>query len=81
MKFEILHSTTISDVAGVAGVSISTVSFVLNGQAEKFRISRETQARVKAAVAQTGYVPNAAARSLVQRRRTVVGLSPSYALP
>lgn len=62
---------TIRDVAQIAAVSISTVSNVLNGTQS---ISAETKARVRAAVAKVGFVPNAQGRSLKQRRSYAIGL-------
>ncbi len=60
---------TIRDVAELAHVSASTVSYVLNGRGgEASRISRETHERVLAAVDQLGYIQNNTARHL--RRRT-----------
>lgn len=52
---------TIHDVARVAGVSIKTVSHVLNG---KPGVSKETRARVLSASKQLGYHPHSGARSL-----------------
>ncbi|QEE37502.1 LacI family DNA-binding transcriptional regulator (plasmid) [Octadecabacter sp. SW4] len=52
---------TMKDVALHAGVSQSTVSFVLNGL-EDMRISRETRKRVKDAVDALGYRPRGAGR-------------------
>lgn len=52
---------TVADVARRAGVSPMTVSRVINRDA---RVLPDTRARVESAVAQLGYVPNAAARSL-----------------
>lgn len=52
---------TMKDVAVAAGVSQSTVSFVLNGL-EDMRISAETRKRVLDAVASLGYRPRAAGR-------------------
>lgn len=49
---------TIGAVAERVGVSVMTVSNVLNG---KGRVGRETRARVLAAVEELGYVPNQAA--------------------
>ncbi|WP_338701636.1 LacI family DNA-binding transcriptional regulator [Streptomyces sp. Q6] len=54
---------TSSAVARHAGVSRATVSYVLNGQAAG-RVSAATQAKVKQAAQDLGYVPHAAARSL-----------------
>lgn len=51
---------TIYDVAKRAGVSITTVSRVLNGG----NVSRKTREAVERAIAELKYVPNAAARTL-----------------
>ncbi len=53
---------SIREVAHEAGVSVTTVSYVLNN---KGNISEETRQRVLQAAEELGYVPNAAARSLV----------------
>ncbi len=66
-----MRRPTIHDVAHEAGVSISTVSHVLNGTRP---ISAETQARVRAAVEAQGYEPNARARQLKADRSFAVGL-------
>ena len=57
--------STISDVASAAGVSIKTVSRVLNN--ERY-VRADTRARVSAAVAELDYQPSLAARSLGGRR-------------
>jgi DNA-binding LacI/PurR family transcriptional regulator len=62
---------TILDVAAASGVSKSTVSNVMRGAAG---VSADTRARVLLAVASLGYRPNAAARSLVQRRTNLLGV-------
>jgi len=62
---------TIHDVARAAGVSIATVSRVLNGNA---RVSGESSRRVRAAAATLDYWPNPAARSLRQSRTHVLGI-------
>ncbi len=62
---------TIHDVARAAGVSIATVSRVLNGNA---RVSGESSRRVIAAAATLDYWPNPAARSLRQSRTHVLGI-------
>jgi DNA-binding LacI/PurR family transcriptional regulator len=54
---------TSSAVARRAGVSRTTVSFVLNGVLDK-GISEQTRRRVLAAAQELGYAPNAAARTL-----------------
>lgn len=55
---------TIKDIAKYAGVSPSTVSIVLNGQADERKISTETQQRVWDAVRALEYQPNVSARRL-----------------
>jgi LacI family transcriptional regulator len=62
---------TVRDVAAVAGVSLKTVSRVVN---EEDGVSDALQARVRDAVALLGYRPNAVARNLVQRRTSTLGL-------
>ena len=62
---------TIRDVSRAAGVSIKTVSRVLNN--ERY-VGAETKARVEAAVAALNFRPNLAARSLAGRRSFQVGL-------
>ena len=63
--------STITDVAKRAGVSTMTVSRVVNGTG---RTSSATRARVEAAVAELGYVPNALARQLRSKRTKTIAL-------
>lgn len=60
----------IKDVARVAGVSAATVSRVLSGRA----VDTVMQKRVLAAVTETGYRPNLAARRLRSRHSNTIGL-------
>ena len=62
---------TIYDVARVAGVSIASVSRVLNGHRNP---RPETKERVLAAVAELGFAPDGAARALSGQLREVVGV-------
>jgi DNA-binding LacI/PurR family transcriptional regulator len=64
---------TSRDVATRAGVSRTTVSFVLNDVPD-VNISQETRGRVLKAARELGYVPDAAARSLASRRTHTLGL-------
>jgi len=64
--------STIEDVARLANVSIATVSRYISGQSTL--ISLSTQERLKQAVAQLGYVPNAAARTLKTGRTRLIGV-------
>lgn len=71
---------TIQDVARHAGVSISTISNVLNGRTERMR--GETLQRVQAAIAALNYRPNRAARQLKTGQTAMLGLLvPSIANP
>jgi LacI family transcriptional regulator len=66
---------TQKDVADKAGVSRSTVSYVLNDQKElKIPISDETRQRVMDAVAELGYEPDARAQSLRRGSSKTVGV-------
>jgi LacI family transcriptional regulator len=62
---------TIQDVARTAGVSVSTVSRVLN---DKDDVAPETYQRVQDVIQQMGYTSSLAARSMRSRRTNVIGL-------
>jgi DNA-binding LacI/PurR family transcriptional regulator len=64
---------TSQDVADLAGVSRTTVSFVLNNDT-RFSIRPETQLKVHDAAAKLGYVPNASARALASNQAKAIGL-------
>ncbi|MCP2369562.1 DNA-binding LacI/PurR family transcriptional regulator [Agromyces terreus] len=63
---------TLHDVARVAGVSIKTVSNVINAYPH---IRPATRQRVEAAIAELGYVPNLTARSLKSGRTGAIALA------
>lgn len=67
------QKTTSHDVALRAGVSRTTVSYVLN-KVDTASISEETRLRVLAAAESLGYVPNAAARMLAGQPSKLLGL-------
>ncbi|MDK1472411.1 LacI family DNA-binding transcriptional regulator [Streptomyces sp. 549] len=62
---------TLADVAKHAGVSSSTVSYVLSG---KRSISASTRERVEHSIATLGYHPNAGARALASNRSNIIAL-------
>jgi LacI family transcriptional regulator len=62
---------TIYDVANAAGVSIASVSRVLNGRGNPLP---ETKERVLQAVAELGFIPDGAARALSARLKEVIGV-------
>ena len=62
------NQVSLNDVSLAANVSISTVSLVVNGKADRRRISPATQERVTAVARQLGYQPNQIARDIVLGR-------------
>ncbi len=71
-----MRRVTLKDVAEAAGVSATTVSFVVNGRAA--HIPESTRQRVEQAVADLGFVPSARGRALASgRSRVVVCVSPA----
>ncbi|AHF69461.1 MULTISPECIES: catabolite repressor/activator [Pseudomonas] len=75
----------LSDIARLAGVSVTTASYVINGKAEQQRISPATVERVKAVVEQHDFRPNPQAAGLRTRHSRTLGFilpdleNPSYA--
>jgi DNA-binding LacI/PurR family transcriptional regulator len=65
------HDLTLEDIARMAGVSPATASRVINNRVGVRSKARE---RVLKAVAETGFQPHAAARSLASQRSHVIGL-------
>lgn len=62
---------SIREVAKLAGVSPATVSRVMNGTAN---VDEEKRERVLQAISETGFVPNAVARSLFKKSARMIGL-------
>lgn len=70
---------TLSDVAALAGVSVTTVSRVLNSRGY---LSAEIKGRVDEAIRALNYRPNQIARSLLGQRTRMIGvIMPTTALP
>lgn len=74
--------TTMEDVAKLAGVSLKSVSRVINSEPH---VSAKLRAKVEAAIADLNYVPDTAARSLAGSRTFIIGLlfdnpSPNYTM-
>ncbi len=65
------QAVTIQNVARTAGVSVSTVSRVLNGKDD---VARDTQERIRAVINKLGYTSNLAARSMRTRKKNLIGL-------
>ena len=62
---------TIKDIAKISGVSISTVSRVLNNRPD---VSESVRQRVLAVVEASGYIPNDSARDLVRSHSDAIGV-------
>ncbi|MBI5965845.1 MAG: LacI family DNA-binding transcriptional regulator [Chloroflexi bacterium] len=65
------RAITIQNVARAAGVSVSTVSRVLNGKAD---VASDTQDRIRAVIEKMGYTSNLAARSMRSHKKNLIGL-------
>lgn len=61
----------IKEVAKVAGVSISTVSYALNGSD---KVSETTRTRIQAVAKSIGYTPKLAARTLKGNKTNIIGV-------
>jgi len=73
------RAVTIQDVAKTAGVSVSTVSRVLNGKVD---VAVETQDRIQSVIDDLGFTTNLAARSMRSQKKNLVGLiMPDIAYP
>lgn len=62
---------TIKDIAKACGVSVSTVSRVLNDHPD---VSRDVRERVRSTVERLGYIPNNSARDLVRTQSDNIGV-------
>lgn len=62
---------TIKDIARISGVSITTVSRVLNDRPD---VSAESRQRVLEVIESTNYIPNNSARDLVKTKSDTIGL-------
>lgn len=67
------HPVTMRDVAEAAGVSIATVSLVINDK-KNARIGDDARGRVREAIKRLGYRPNALAKTLVSGSSKFIGL-------
>ena len=71
---------TLKDIASRAGVSMMTVSRVMNGNQGK--VSEKTAARIRALAEEMGYIPNSSARSLAAKSSRIIAVilrdSPFY---
>jgi len=62
---------TLKEIASMAGVSVATVSYVLNNTAQ---VSDETRKKVEKIIKETGYRSNILAKSLRRNESFLVGV-------
>jgi len=66
---------SIKDVATLAGVSVSTVSAVVNNKVGKgIRVGKDTQLKIRQAVEELGYSPSPAAQNLVSGKSQIISV-------
>lgn len=79
---EVHQRPNIVNIAEISGFSTTTVSRVLNGKAEKYRISKETQNKIESVAKELNYVPNEFARNLRSgKSKTIALIVPSLKNP
>ena len=77
-----VQKSNISDIAIKTGLSISTVSRVLNGKAEQFRIGKKSQQKIHEVAKELNYVPNQfAANFRTGKSNTIALIVPSLNNP
>ncbi len=69
-----MKALSIKDIAIEAGVSITTVSFIINGKARDKSISEAVIKKVEKIITESGYKPNQIARSLRTGNSNIIGL-------
>ncbi len=69
-----MKKETVYTIAERLGVSATTVSRVLNGNSKKYRISKETAARVMEEVSKSDYLPKTVKRGLNSKKSGMIGL-------
>ncbi len=67
-----MKKITIKDIAKEVGVSVSTVSNVINGKDNK--VSNDTLQRIHKCIRDLNYIPNLSARSLVNNKSKLIGV-------
>jgi len=65
---------TLKSIADQLGFSVTTISRVLAGKARKYRISKNTEAKVLAVAENANFTPNQLARSLRLRKTNIIGV-------
>jgi LacI family sucrose operon transcriptional repressor len=71
-------SISLEDLARRAKVSKTTVSLVINGKSEEYRISKETQKKIQVLAKEYNFKPNSTARALRLKKSLTIGLIIPY---
>lgn len=75
-------NVTIKTIANELNLSMTTVSRVLNGSSEKYRIAKKTEQLILEKAKELGYIPNMAAKTLrLNQSKTIGLLLPSLSNP
>lgn len=74
MKEKATAKITLQTISEVLGLSKTTVSLVLKGDGNKYRISKKTQTRVSDYAAEVGFEPNFLAKALATKKTSTIGL-------
>lgn len=69
---------TLQEIAGLAGVSVSTASLVLSGKGTASRISTDVDRRVRQVAMEKDYAPNLLVRSMQQGRTNVLSFYSAF---
>ncbi len=69
-----MQKASITDIAEITGLSITTVSRVLNGKAEQYRIGKKSQQKIEAVAKELNYVPNHQAANLRSGKSGTIAL-------
>jgi LacI family transcriptional regulator len=67
-------NVSLKDIANQVGVSVSLVSYVLNGHEKKMRVGEEIARQIKATAERMNYQPNQIAKSLKSKKSQTIGL-------
>lgn len=67
-----MEKLTLKDIAEKAGVSMMTVSNVINGKSS--RVSAQTAEKINKIIEDWGYIPNLSARSLTKKSSNIIGV-------
>jgi LacI family transcriptional regulator len=69
-----MKDNSIKNIADSLGISKTTVSFVMNGKGDKYKISKNTQARILELARQLNYRPNPMAQGLSMGKTFFIGI-------